>query len=98
MLVVREQEIRTVLDPASCIAAVERAFTIYAAGGAELPGVIHLDVPEHQGEIHIKAGYLHGGPFYAVKMASGFPDNPSLGLPASDGMVVVFDARTGAPT
>jgi ornithine cyclodeaminase len=98
VLVIREKEIRTLLDPASCIAAVERAFTVYATGGAELPGVIHLDVPEYGGEIHIKAGYLHGGPFYAVKMASGFPGNSALGLSSSDGMVVVFDARTGAPT
>jgi ornithine cyclodeaminase/alanine dehydrogenase-like protein (mu-crystallin family) len=97
ILVMREQDIRSVLDPESCIAAVERAFTVYAAGGAELPGVIHLDVPEYAGEIHIKAGYLHGGPFYAVKTASGFPGNPALGLSPSDGMVMVFDARTGAP-
>jgi len=97
VLVLQEPDIRALLDPASCIAAVERAFAVYAAGGAELPDVIHLDVPENQGEIHIKAGYLHGGAYYAVKMASGFPGNPSLGLSTGNGMVVVFDARTGAP-
>jgi ornithine cyclodeaminase len=45
----------------------------------------------------VKAGYVHGGPSYAVKIVSGFPGNPGLGLPANDGMVVVFDAETGAP-
>jgi ornithine cyclodeaminase/alanine dehydrogenase-like protein (mu-crystallin family) len=78
------------LDPASCIAAVEDAFTAYATGGAEVPGVIHLDVPEHRGEIHIKAGYLHGGNWYACKFASGFAGR-------NDGVVLTFDARTGAP-
>jgi len=97
VLVLREAEIRSVLDHASCIRAVEAAFAAYATGRAELPSVIHLDVPEAQGEIHIKAGYLHGGPAYAVKVASGFPANPSLGLPANDGLVLVFDARTGVP-
>ena len=95
-LVLGEADIRRLLDPQACIDAVERAFTAYAQGGAELPGVIHLDIPEAHGEIHIKAGYLHGGAYYAVKFASGFPGNPSLGLPANGGVVVVFDARTGA--
>jgi len=90
LVVLREPEIRSLLDPASCIAAVEQAFTAYATGGAELPGVIHLDVPEHRGEIHIKAGHLHGGNWYACKFASGFPGR-------NDGVVLTFDARTGAP-
>ena len=95
-LILRQAEIRELLDPASCIQAVEEAFTAYASGRAELPGVIHLDVPESRGEIHIKAGHLRGGPAWAVKIASGFPGNPERGMPANDGMVLVFDATTGA--
>ena len=90
LVVLRENEIRALLDPGSCIAAVEDAFTAYATGGAELPGVIHLDVPAHRGEIHIKAGYLHGGDWYACKFASGFAGR-------NDGVVLTFDAHTGAP-
>ena len=97
LLVLREAEIRRVLDMASCLEAVEKAFTAYATGGAELPAVINLEVPEHRGEIHVKAGHLRGGLHYAVKIASGFYDNPSLGLPQNDGMVLVFDATTGEP-
>lgn len=97
VLILREPEIRALLEPAACIEAVERAFTAYSAGQAELPAVIHVDVPEHRGEIHIKAGHLRGGPYYAVKIVSGFAENPQLGLPANDGIVIVFDARSGAP-
>lgn len=97
VLVLREPEIRSVLDHASCIRAVEAAFAAYATGRAELPALIHLDVPEVRGEIHVKAGYVHGGSAYAVKVASGFPGNASLGLPANGGLVLVFDARTGVP-
>jgi len=95
-LILREPEIRFLLDPGACLQAVETAFSAYARGQAELPAVINLDVPEHRGEVHVKAGYLHAGPYYAVKIASGFLDNSQLGLPTSDGMVLVFDARTGA--
>jgi ornithine cyclodeaminase/alanine dehydrogenase-like protein (mu-crystallin family) len=97
LVTLSEREIRELLDPRSCIAAIERAFSAYASGAAELPGVIHLDIPEQQAEIHIKAGYLHGGPVYAVKLASGFPGNPARGLPANSGLVMVFDADTGVP-
>jgi ornithine cyclodeaminase len=76
---------------------MERAFAAYSTGQAELPSVIHLDVPENRGGIHVKAGHLRGGPYYAVKIVSGFLNNPQLGLAANDGMVVVFDAKTGAP-
>jgi len=94
-LILREPEIRSLLDPAGCLQAIESAFSAYARGQAELPAVINLDVPDHRGEVHVKAGYLHTVPYYAVKIASGFLDNPQLGLPSSDGMVLVFDAKTG---
>ena len=92
--VLREADVRAALDMRSCIDAMERAFTAYSSGGAELPAVIHLDVPERGGEIHIKAGHLHGASHYAMKVASGFA---SGGAYVVDGMVVVFDAATGAP-
>jgi ectoine utilization protein EutC len=95
--VLRESEIRKLLDPASCREAVEEAFAAQAAGGAVTPGVIHLDFPERLGEVHVKAGFLRGGAFYAVKIASGFPGNTQMGLPAGDGMILVFRADTGEP-
>jgi ornithine cyclodeaminase len=81
---------------------MEKAFAAYCTGQAQLPGVIHLDIPENdlsqkRGEIHVKAGYMNGCPYYAVKIVSGFPGNAKLGLPVNDGMIVVFDANTGVP-
>ncbi len=102
VLILREPEIRVLLDAGACISAMEKAFAAYSTGQAQLPAVIHLDIPDagashNRGEIHIKAGYLNRGPYYAVKIVSGFESNPKLGLPSNDGMVVVFDANTGAP-
>ncbi len=97
ILVLQESEIRRLLDPASCREAVEKAFTVYATGGAVMPEVINLDLPEREGEVHVKAGCIRGGEFYAVKIASGFAGNPERGLPTGDGMVLVFDAATGEP-
>ena len=46
VLTLREPEIRALLDPRSCIAAMEQAFAAYSTGRAQLPAVIHLDIPE----------------------------------------------------
>jgi len=46
--------------------------------------------------VHVKSGYALGSPFYAVKVASGFPKNQTRNLPLWDGMVAVFSANTGA--
>lgn len=89
----REDVIAT-LDMAAYVDAVEAAFVAYSSGRAELPGVIHLDVPEARGEIHVKAGHLHGSPAYAVKVASGFYGTDQAVI---DGLVMVFDAASGAP-
>jgi ornithine cyclodeaminase len=94
--VLSEEEIGRLLDPASCRDAVEAAFTAYATGRAVLPGVIHLDLPGGA-EVHVKAGFLTGGKFWALKVASGFPENRSRDLPVAGGLVLVFDAVTGAP-
>jgi ornithine cyclodeaminase len=90
----READVRASIDMGSCIEACEAAFAAYSSAGAELPAVIHLDVPESEGEIHVKAGHLHGASHYAVKVASGFY---GLTPPAIDGLVLVFDARDGSP-
>jgi ornithine cyclodeaminase/alanine dehydrogenase-like protein (mu-crystallin family) len=97
VLILREPEIRALLDPAACIEAVEKAFSLYSTGHAELPVVLHLQVPESQGEIHIKAGHLHGAANYAVKIVSGFSGDAPAEPQTINGMVLIFDARTGAP-
>jgi ectoine utilization protein EutC len=95
--ILREKDVRASIDMGTCIQACEQAFASYSRGAAAVPSVISLEVLEHHGEVHVKAGHLHGSPYFAVKVAAGFPQNRALGLPTSDGMVAVFDARTGAP-
>src|SRR5947199_3723483 len=92
--ILREDDVRAALPMPACIDAVEASFVAYSGGSAELPDVIHLNVPEARGEIHVKAGHLHGASAYAVKVSSGFY---GVDPPALDGLVMVFDGRTGAP-
>ncbi len=97
ILLLREEEIRRALRPEAAITAVEESFRALAEGRAILPGVIHLPVEEHSGEVHVKGAYVSGSPSFTIKVASGFYQNPGRGLPAQSGMVMLFSSVTGQP-
>jgi len=97
MKLVDEAALRAIITPQIAVNAMRDAFRADGEGRAHVPTVINLDVPKHRGEFHVKTAYIDGVPYIAVKIASGFYDNPSKGLPSGSGMMAVFDAATGLP-
>jgi ornithine cyclodeaminase/alanine dehydrogenase-like protein (mu-crystallin family) len=95
--VLNEVQIRKAVTLEESIAAMEKAFVAYSLKQASLPSVIHLDVPDQKGEVHIKAGYLFGEKEYVVKIASGFWENRKKELPISGGMMIACSSETGFP-
>ncbi|MFQ5982460.1 MAG: ornithine cyclodeaminase family protein, partial [Woeseiaceae bacterium] len=88
-------EIKHLVDVPQLIADIESGFVLYSDGKVNVPpvGFLHFDDPP--GDVHIKYGYVAGDDNYVLKMASGFYDNPHLGLPVSDGLILVFSQKTG---
>jgi ornithine cyclodeaminase len=82
-------------SPEDLLACMERSFTSYSSGEATVPPVGTLTFEQPPGDVHIKYGYLSGSPYYVIKIASGFYDNPLLGLPGSNGLNLVFQQKTG---
>jgi len=74
---------------------VENAFTWLQEDRVMMPPIMHIEVSEHNGDVDIKSAYVKGCDRFAVKLASGFFNNPKLGLPSSSAMVVLFSAKTG---
>lgn len=97
MQVINEAEIRATIKEPEALASAEQAFRALAEGGVELPPPMGLEVPEAQGEVHVKSAYLKGSPVFAVKIASGFYGNVERGLPSGSGLILTFDAQTGFP-
>ncbi|SFK58977.1 ornithine cyclodeaminase [Halobacillus dabanensis] len=62
-----------------------------------MPPIMRIDVPEHNGELDIKSAYIQGEDSFAVKLSSGFFNNPSMGLPSANGMMILIDSQTGGP-
>ena len=97
ILVLTEQEIRQTVSMPEAMQAIEEAFAALARGKARLPDVIGLEIPEVNGEIHVKGAHIQGAPHAVFKVATGFWKNPAKGLPTSSGLMMAFDATTGFP-
>lgn len=93
--ILRQPEIRELLSHKEVISVVERCLADYSSGKAVVPGVINLDIEGFQGEIHVKSAYIRGEDHYVIKVASGFYENPSRGLPVGNGLMLFFEAQTG---
>ena len=77
------------------IEAIEQAFVLLATAAVAMPPILRLDIPEHNGEVDVKTAYLPGLERFAIKVSPGFFDNPTLGLPSLNGMMMLLSARTG---
>ena len=97
MKIIDRDQIAEVIDLNDALGEIERAFRLFSAGKVTMPPVAYLGFTEPPGDCHIKAAHIHGEPVFAVKVSSGFYRNPSLGLPSSNGLVMVISAETGAP-
>lgn len=101
-LILTEDEIRQAVSTLEAIDAMEAAFAALAHGRVSLPGVINLTLPPTtssefpQGESHVKGAYIAGDLHFVIKVANSFPNNPALDLPAGSGLMLAFDAITGA--
>ena len=78
--------------------AIEAVYPLVSSGAGSMPAIMRIDVPENNGEIDIKSAFLPGYSGIAVKVSSGFFDNPGRGLPSLGGLMMVFDSETGVPT
>ena len=95
--VFNEAEIRAAVTPADAVRVIREAFRADGLGQTTVPNVINLTIPGGRGEFHVKTAHVSGIPHVAVKVASGFYDNPARGLPTGTGLMALFDAATGMP-
>lgn len=90
------EAIKALIDTPTLIREIERGFVLYSRGKVTVPPVGFLHFEDPPGDVHLKYGAVSGDDYYVVKLASAFYENPRLGLPISDGLLLVFSARSGA--
>ena len=90
-------EILDRIDVREIIREIEDGFVAYSQGQVEVPPVGELIFDEPRGDVHIKYGYIQRDDYFVIKIASGFYDNPRIGLPTGSGMMLLFSRKTGVP-
>lgn len=98
MRYVSAEEVDRALDYPSLIARLREAFRAPCTAPLRHRHRVR-QASGTEATVLIKPAWRDGtdGPI-AVKIVNVFPDNVALGLPSVQGLVAVFDGRTGAPT
>jgi len=93
MEIITLDQIKQILPSIDIIPQIEQGFQAYSEGRVIVPpiGEMILD----KGEVHIKYGYVKEDDYYVIKVASGFYDNPGIGLPSSNGLMLLYRQETG---
>lgn len=96
--ILNEGEIRSCVQmDQAAIDVVAGGFSSLAEGKVTVPPIMRIDIDEHHGEVDVKSAYIQGMDSFAIKIASGFPENSKQGLPTGSGMMVMISAQTGRP-
>jgi ectoine utilization protein EutC len=96
MTILTEADLRRIITlDESVVACVEGAFLALATRAVVMPPILRLDIAERNAEVDVKTAYVPGLDSFAIKISPGFFNNPALGLPSVNGMMVLLSAHTG---
>lgn len=96
-VIIEREKIVELLDFKEIISIIEKSFIDFFSGKLIMPPPQDIVIEESRRETHVKSAYVTGNDSYCVKIASGFYDNPKLGLNSSQGMMILLDSKTGVP-
>ncbi|WP_181347516.1 cyclodeaminase [Thalassobacillus sp. CUG 92003] len=96
-VVTREELERVIHIEPDMIEVVEGAFNALVNRTVWMPPIMRIDVPENNGEVDIKSAYISGYDSFAIKISSGFFNNPQIGLPSANGLMMLLSSETGVP-
>lgn len=89
------QKVLSKIPASELLRSIETGLVAQSQGRVTAPPVGHLAFSRPPGDVHIKYGYIQGDDYYVIKIASSFYNNPTQGLPSSNGSMHVYDQKTG---
>ncbi len=90
-------QVRELLPMSACIEALDGAMRGTSAGTFEIPPRTFTALSDQSGFLGVMPGTSTDPLVYGVKIISLHPSNPERGLPAIQGVVVLFEHQTGTP-
>ena len=96
ILILNEDNLRKLIPlDLEAIACVRTAIESLSTQQVVMPPILSMEIPQQNGEVDVKTAFVPGLDGFAVKISPGFFDNPKLGLPSLNGLMVLFSAQTG---
>jgi ornithine cyclodeaminase len=92
-----KDEIIARFDMQRAVRMIEQGFIAYSRKTVQVPPVQNFQFDAANGDCCVKSAYVDGTETFAVKVSTGFYDNPKQGLPSNNGLIALFSARTGEP-
>lgn len=98
LFIFTEQELKQyVTVNQAAITVIEDGFNKLVQRQVEMPPIMRVDIHDHNGEVDVKTAYVKGKEMFAIKVSSGFFDNPKRGLPSGNGFMMLMSTQTGIP-
>ncbi len=95
-IVLTQSDVRSLVDMAAAVAAIERAFAAHGRGETQMPVKVYLDLPQFDGDFRAMPAYF--GESAGVKWVNAHPHNPERhDLPSVLGMYILSDPATALP-
>lgn len=95
-VILREEDVRTVLPMHDLIDAMERALLEFSAGRVQQPVRTVLEVGDRKAFFGVMPAFLRTPPALGTKLVTVYHSNLDVGLPSHLATIVLLDPETGA--
>jgi len=100
MLILNQEEVKKIIplsEIGKVVAVVEQAFLKYGKGEVDMPPKTYLYFKKDNGDLRVMPSFSEELKMAGTKIVNVHPDNPKNGLPTVGAVIVLNDAKTGAP-
>ncbi len=95
MKLLRKEDLESYIDFSQIYNDTKEGFVKFSNGQTITPPFTVFEIPENNGSIHFKYGYVIGSETFSFKYSGAFYGNESKGISNFLGLFVVFSADTG---
>jgi ornithine cyclodeaminase len=95
MKIYTKKQIENCIDVPLLLEELEKGLILYSEKQVEIAPVGFMRFKNPPGDVHVKSGYIPREDLYVIKIASGFYANSNLGIPSSNGLMLLFSQKTG---
>ena len=97
VLILNRAQIKEVIDMKEVIEKVRGVYQLKSDGKTVIWPLVNHEFIDEKAAMDIRSGYVKGEQLHGLKMLNNFPENNKKGLPAFNGVMMVYDSNTGIP-